>query len=273
MEFPAEYGSIKRLYFGIQLARVVRTASRIATVSDHTARKLVDFLHVDRERIAVSANGFDARQFSTQAGDSEAAQLMGAYGLEPKTFHLFVGRISPRKNFALVIEAARRLKERGENPCVVVAGPRGWRDDDDWARIQECGLADNFRRISYVPSELLAALYRQSRGLLYPSFSEGFGIPVLESLACGSPVVVASGTSCVEIGGPLVDVIDPHDAEALAQWMQSDHALDEAARRAWLAQFSWDKTAAGIVSMLAPALSAARAQSRERIVASSFQNK
>lgn len=263
LEFPAEYGPLKRLYFGFQLPKVLRTASRIATVSDHTAGKLVKALHVDRKRIVVSPNGFDTSQFSTQAADNEGDRLFRAYGIAPKTYHLFVGRISPRKNFSLVIEAAKGLKERGRKPCIVVAGPKGWRDERDWARIEEYGLADSFRRISYVPSELLPALYRQSRGLLYPSFSEGFGIPVLESLACGSPVVVATGTSCVEIGGSLVDVIDPRDAEALAQWMQSDHVLDETARRAWLAQFSWDKTAELIVSTLAPTLSALRARRRQ----------
>src|SRR5688572_30321337 len=238
LEFPAEYGPLKRLYFGFQLPKVLRTASRITTVSDHTAGKLVNVLHVDRKRIVVFPNGFDTSQFSTQAADNEGDRLYGAYGIEPKKYHLFVGRISPRKNFPLVIEAAKRLKERGAKPCIVVAGPKGWRDEGDWARIEKYGLADSFRRISYVPSELLPALYRQSRGLLYPSFSEGFGIPVLESLACGSPVVVAKGTSCVEIGGSLVDVIDPRDAEALAQWMQNDHTLDETARRVWVAQFS-----------------------------------
>lgn len=261
LEFPGEYGMLKRHYFGVQLPRVLRTANRIATVSDHTAHKLVEVLHADRAKIAVSPNGFDTVQFSTQPGQNEAAQLFTDYGLEPNTYHMFVGRLSPRKNFSLVIEAARRLKEGGGKPLVVVAGPKGWRDEGDWSRIQECGLADSFRRISYVPAELLPALYRQSRGLLYPSFSEGFGIPVLESLACGSPVVVARGTSCAEIGGPLVDAIDPHDAEALAQWMQNDHILDEAARRDWLAQFSWEKTAEGIASMLAPTLATLRAQS------------
>jgi glycosyltransferase involved in cell wall biosynthesis len=261
LEFPQEYGRLKRFYFGLQLPNVLRTASCIATVSDHTAHKLVKTLHADRARIMVSPNGFDTTQFSAQAGPNEAAQLFEAYGLKPKTYHLFVGRLSPRKNLSLVIEAARQLKERGGEPRVVVAGPKGWRDEGDWARIQEYGLTENFRRIAFVPSELLPVLYRQSRGLLYPSFSEGFGIPVLESLACGSPVVVASGTSCAEIGGPLVDVINPHDVEAMAQWMQHDHGLDETARRDWLAQFSWEKTAEGIASMLAPSLSALRAQS------------
>jgi glycosyltransferase involved in cell wall biosynthesis len=259
IEFPAEYGPLKRLYFGFQLPKVLRTANCIATVSDHTAVKLVDVLHADRRRILVCPNGFDTSRFSTQAGENEADQLFAAYGIKPKTYHLFIGRISPRKNLSLVIEAARRLKECGGKPRVVVAGPKGWRDEGNWARIEECGLADSFQRISYVPADLLPALYRQSRGLLYPSFSEGFGIPVLESLACGSPVVVARGTSCAEIGGPLVDVIDPYDIEALTQWMQRDHVLDETARRAWLAQFSWDKTAEVIASTLAPTLSALRA--------------
>ncbi|HYF42352.1 MAG TPA: glycosyltransferase family 1 protein [Ramlibacter sp.] len=261
LEFPGEYGALKRLYFGVQLPKVLRTANRIATVSDHTANKLVKVLNADRTKIVVSPNGFDTTQFSTRASQAEGEELFSAYGLAPNTYHLFVGRISPRKNFALVIEAVRRLRDRGKKPRVVVAGPKGWREEGDWARIRECGLSDCFVRISFVPSKTLPALYRHSRGLLYPSFSEGFGIPVLESLACGSPVVVAKGTSCAEIGGPLVDVIDPKDAEALADWMQNDHVLDETARRDWLAQFSWDKTAEGIASMLAPTLSALRTRS------------
>ena len=260
LEFPGEYGMLKRFYFNLQLPKVMRTASCIVTVSDHTAHKLVNVLHADRARVVVSTNGFDTKQFSTQADPNEAAKLFAAYGLEPNTYHLFVGRLSPRKNLSLVIEAARRLKERGGEPRVVLAGPRGWGAEGDWARIQECGLEHSFPKIDYVPFELLPALYRQSRGLVYPSFSEGFGIPVLESLACGSPVVVARGTSCAEIGGPLVDAIDPHDVEALVQWMQNDHILDEAVRRDWLAQFSWEKTAEGIASMLAPTLGALRAE-------------
>ncbi|HSV36907.1 MAG TPA: glycosyltransferase family 1 protein [Ramlibacter sp.] len=264
LEFPDEYGTLKRLYFGVQLPKVLRTANRIATISDHTANKLVTVLNADRRRIDVSPCGMDLDRYSTQGADNEAEQLFTAYGLTPKSYHLFVGRISPRKNFSLVIEAARRLKERGGSPLVVVAGPKGWRDEGDWRRIREYGLEDHFRVISFVPGALLPALYRQARGLLYPSFSEGFGIPVLESLACGTPVVVATGTSCVEIGGPLVDAIDPHDAQALAQWMQGDHVVDETARRAWLAQFSWDKTAELIASTLAPRLAALRTHPEAR---------
>jgi len=262
LEFPGEYGALKRFYFGLQLPKVMRTANCIATISDHTAHKLVATLNADRARIVVSPNGFDAEQFSIHANENEADQLFSAYGLIPKTYHLFVGRLSPRKNLSLVIEAARRIKQRGGKPCVVVAGPKGWRSEGDWATIHECGLADSFPKINFVPSELLAALYRQSRGLLYPSFSEGFGLPVLESLACGSPVVVARGTSCAEIGGPLVDVIDPHDIEALAQWMQTDHILDEPTRRHWLAQFSWERTAEGIACVLGPTLGALRSTAR-----------
>ncbi|GAB2582915.1 glycosyltransferase family 1 protein [Ramlibacter solisilvae] len=258
LEFPAEYGRLKRLYFGVQLPRVLRTAELIATGSDHTARKLVDMLEADPKRLIVAPLGFDSARFSTQHKPGEAGRLFDAYGLAPRSYHLFVGRISPRKNFALAIEAVKRLKEQGQQPLIVVAGPRGWRDEADWETIRVLGLADHFRKISYVPAELLPALYRQSRGLLYPSFSEGFGIPVLESLGCGTPVVVARATSSAEVGGPLVDVIDPLDAEALARWMQADHVLDDAARQKWLAQFSWDKTAEVLAAMLAPTLAALR---------------
>ena len=166
----------------------------------------------------------------------------------PSRYFLFVGRVSPRKNLGLVVEAVKLLRTSGLDPTVAVVGPPGWRDEADWREIRASGLERSFPRLGYLAPELLPALYRRSSGLLYPSRCEGFGIPVLEALACRVPVVVATATSAAEVGGPFATAIGPDDAGALAGVMarllrEGPAPVNEAALAGWIAAFNWDRTA------------------------------
>jgi len=196
---------------------VARAARRVIAVSEFTRGEIVELLGVPSERIDVIPNAVGAPFVS----DGPAAD--GDYVLA-------VGTLEPRKNHALVQQAARALAV----PLRVV-GARGWGD------IQVDGW------LGQVPDEELAALYRGARCLVYPSLYEGFGIPVLEAMACGTPVVTSAGGATEEVAGGAAVLVDPHDVSAIAAGIEeADARRDELVRRGLerAREFTWPHVAA-----------------------------
>jgi glycosyltransferase involved in cell wall biosynthesis len=199
---------------------VLRAARRILAVSQFTASELQDVLGVPSEKIAVTPNAVD-RVF---APDGERAD--GDYVLA-------VGTLEPRKNLSRTIAAAARLGLE-----VRVAGARGW------GGVEATG--DNVVWLGEVSDDELARQYRGALCVAYPSLYEGFGIPVLEAMACGAPVVTSTGGATEEVAGGAAVLVDPHDVHGIAAGIET-----AIARRAELrtlgvgraAAYSWDETA------------------------------
>jgi len=169
---------------------------------------------------------------------------------------LFVGNLEPRKNLVRLIEAFGRLKARHTLPHqLIVAGKRGWLYRSIFEAVERLGLRDDVIFTGYVPAEDLPALYAMADLFAFPSLYEGFGLPVLEAMACGTPVLTARTGSLPEVAGEAAWYVDPLDVEALADGMA--RILTDPGTRADLVdrgllqakRFTWAKTAAATLDI------------------------
>lgn len=196
------------------------------------------------DRLRVVPWGVDQRC----AGPDEIAEVARRHGLE-RPYVLSVGTAEPRKNLAAVFAAFARLGR--DDVDLVVVGPDGWHEDV--AALAGSVPREHVRLLGFVPTADLPGLYGGAAVFCYPSLFEGFGLPVLEAMAQGAPVVTSAGTSMVEVGGEAVVLVDPSDHEALASAVAA--LLDDpvaaerlgAAARARAEGFTWDRTA-GLVA-------------------------
>ena len=217
LRHPETFNQWTRRYSRFAVPRVARAARRLIAVSEFTRGELVELLRVPEERITVIPNG---------VGEPFTADGPAAEG----DFVLAVGTLEPRKNLALVQQAARALAVE-----LRVVGARGWGgiSVDGW--------------MGRVSDEQLAALYRGARCLVYPSLYEGFGIPVLEAMACGTPVVTSAGGATEEVAGGAAVLVDPHDPASIAAGIEEATDRRDELRARGLdraAGFTWERVAA-----------------------------
>jgi glycosyltransferase involved in cell wall biosynthesis len=216
MRHPELFPRWHRLSGRAGLARVARAADRVLAVSAFTKREAVELLGVAESRVTVIGNAVDP--VFTPAGPA-------AHG----DYVLAVGTLEPRKNLRRVAEAAARAGAE-----LRVVGARGW------------GGVDSLGWLGEVSDEELAALLRGARALVYPSLYEGFGIPVLEAMACGTPVVTSGGGATEEVAGGAAVLVDPLDVEAIAAGIDEAATRRDDLRRQGLERaraYSWDAVA------------------------------
>jgi glycosyltransferase involved in cell wall biosynthesis len=216
--YPEAFGDWTRRYVPRVVPRVLRAASRVIAVSQFTANELEQLLGIAQERIRVVPNGVDTHVFSP---DGERAE---------GTYALAVGTLEPRKNLARTIEATARLGLE-----LRVAGGRGW------GGVEPEG--EHVRVLGHVGDDELAALYRGAQCVVYASLYEGFGIPVLEALACGTPVVTSQGGACAEVAGGEAVLVDPLDVASIAAGIEEASARGRNTGIDRARSFTWEATA------------------------------
>ena len=212
---------------------------------------------VPSERLVVVPYGLRAEV----ADDDAVAGARARHGLE-HPYVVWVGTVEPRKNLATVAAAHRRLRDEGHELDLVLVGPHGWHEDLDRAL---GGHRDGVHVLGHVPEPTLRALYRGAAVCCYPSLREGFGLPVLEAMAQGTPVVTSAGTSTEEVLGPdggAGRAVAPRDvgavADALAELADPRRRpAASAAASARAATFTWERTADGLVAAYRRAIDAA----------------
>jgi len=241
---PMKYG----LYMRLMIRLAVRSADRVIAASLQTRHDLVSRLHVPSEKIAVIHEGLDPR-FEPVRDPLRLAEVRRRYGLR-EPYILFVGNLEPRKNLVRLIQAFGRLKAREAFPHqLVLAGKRGWLFRPIFESVERLGLGQEVVFTGYVPPEDLPALYASADVFAFPSLYEGFGLPVLEAMACGTPVITARTGSLPEVAGEAAWYVDPWDVEALADGLAQllkdwETRTELVARGALQAKrFSWAKTA------------------------------
>jgi glycosyltransferase involved in cell wall biosynthesis len=228
---PGLMGARDRFFFRTFVPRSARRAGRVLAVSERTRDDLVERYRLDPGRIAVTPNGVDP------AFGPEGPRRNGP------PYALFVGAVQPRKDPLVALEALALL---GGDLRLVVAGPEKAGGEEVRAAIARLGLADRVELLGHVEKPELAALYRGAACLLLPSRYEGFGLPVLEAMASGTPVVATTAGAIPEVAGGAAVLVAPGDPAAFAAGIE--RALAErdrlvAAGLVRAAQFSWAETA------------------------------
>jgi glycosyltransferase involved in cell wall biosynthesis len=211
-----------------------RAADLVLCPSGSTIDDL-ESLGFDRSRLRLVPWGVE----TVPVDDDDRRRVVDAYGL-PERYVLFVGTIEPRKNLARLAAAVARLDEP---IALVVAGARGWGDADP--------IEGDVRFVGFVPAADLAALYSAASVFAYPSLQEGFGLPVVEAMAQGAPVVTSRGTATEEVAGGAAVLVDPHDVRSIASGLAAALATPDrfvAAGAARAAELSWESAAAATVA-------------------------
>lgn len=239
-----------RAYLQSVVPRQVKRARAIAAVSRTTARDLEERYGVASDRITIVANGVDDRFFDAKPADAETLAGLGL----PADYLLMVGTIEPRKNHLGAFEALLRSRAGGDLP-LVVAGRRGWDDDAIVTRMLELQEQGRVIWLKYVPDGLLPSLYAGAAAAIYPSWYEGFGIPALEAMAAGSPLVTSTAPSLVEVAGGVSRQADPGDPDALADALdtaiEQDRSPESRACRIERAnEYRWDRPAEVLADLI-----------------------
>jgi glycosyltransferase involved in cell wall biosynthesis len=235
-------------YLNAVVPRAVRAADRVIAVSRNTADDLAERLGVPRDKIDVIHLGISPA-FTPQVDAAAVAALRSKYALE-RPFVLAVGTIEPRKNYELLIRAFAAARRDPAGPQrLVIAGKPGWLYEGVYNAVEELGLRESVTFLDYLPEGELPTLYHAAAAVAMPSIYEGFGIPVVEAMASGTPVVCSTGGSLPEVAGEAALLVPPTDESALAQALVqivNDDALRATLRARGLERatlFNWDAAA------------------------------
>ena len=243
---PEHHKPLNRWYLNLTMPLYCRRATHIIAISECTRRDLIAAYSLPPEKITVIHEAADPR-FCLQPPDA-VTTIRARYGL-PDCYLLFVGTIEPRKNLMRLLTAFETVHAEGLSDGLVIVGKRGWLYDDFFAALERSPARDAVIFPGYVPDDDLPAIYAGAQASIFPSIYEGFGLPVLEAMACGTPVAASNGSSIPEVGGEAALYFDPTDTEALTEAIRT--VLDDADLRADLrqrgfeqaARFSWERAA------------------------------
>lgn len=250
--FPQHHTFANRAFLRVAMPLFVRRADAIIAVSRHTKRDILELYDTPPQKVFVVGEGIEGHFKPAEA--EEVRRVQEEYGIR-RPYLLMVGTLEPRKNHALAFEALARLKAEGWPHCLVVAGGRGWLFDAVQSEVEMQGLADDVVFTGHVPEQDLPALYSGAACFLMPSLYEGFGIPVLEAMACGAPVVCSRASSLPEVAGKAALYIEPPTAEALAAQVRQVLSKPETAEQMRIdglrqtARFSWRSAAIATVEV------------------------
>jgi len=204
-----------RVYWRMQIPNAARRSDFIITDSEHARKEIIDDFNVESELVKAIMLGFNPAM--SVACTPEAAEMVRQKYSLPDRYILYVGTIQPRKNIPTLLEAFNILKrDNGIPHRLVIVGRKGWLYDELFARISELGRGDDVIFTGFVPDEELPAIYAGADLFAYLSFFEGFGLPPLEAMACGVPVVVSNTSSLPEVVGDAGIAVEPGDVAAVA---------------------------------------------------------
>jgi glycosyltransferase involved in cell wall biosynthesis len=262
LRFPEYFPAWQRLYAAAVLPRLARNARAVIAVSTATKQDIVERLGVAEQQVTVVPNGIEPAFTALVPGSDQAHEVRSRLRL-PRDFVLTVGTLEPRKNLPRVLEALHRLRSRPATAGVhlVHAGPAGWLADDVARTVHALHLSDAVHFLGFVPAADLAALYSLARICVYPSLYEGFGLPVVEAMACGCPVITSNVSSLPEVAGDAAVLVDPASADEITEAIASLWC-DEPRRGALRARglqraggFTWERTARETAAVYDAALS------------------
>ncbi len=246
--YPRSVGFVLRLRYRRQLARTLAEASRIITVSQISYSALSAYSGVDPAKVRVIYNGV-SEEFEAQSDPEVLQAVRRRYSL-PERFAFWVGDFRPEKNLHFLVQAWGRLQRRLPEPLpLVLAGAQTGQFGKIRQEVVRAGLHENVLFPGFIRADDLAAVYSAATVFLFPSLYEGFGLPPLEAMACGTPCVVSNSSSLPEVTGTAAMLFNPvslDNFEECVVRLLTDPALYEELKRqgrAQSARFSWDKAA------------------------------
>lgn len=250
MRYPQRLTTARRLYLRAFTEMTCRRARRIMAISESTKHDLVTLLGIPAEKVDVTPLGYDDVY---QPLSDDAINVFCAEKNLPDRFWLYVGTLEPRKNLVTLIHAYAQLPADDRLP-LVLAGGKGWMSEPIFEAIARHGLEDTIALPGFIPAEELPLWYNSAECFIFPSVFEGFGLPVLEAMACGTPIITSDVSSLPEVAGDAGLTLPPHDIDAWVAGLRKafhDAEWREQAREAGLVQaktFNWETTARLTVS-------------------------
>ncbi len=257
LHYPQVLSTSRRLYLRMFTALSCRRAKRVIAISQSTARDVHESFGIPLSKIDVAPPGYDAAIYKPLP-DSEIAAFRSRCNL-PERFWLFLGTLEPRKNLPMLLQAYAAVPDNERLP-LILAGGKGWDYQAIFDAIDRFNLGKWVQLPGYLPIEELPLWYNSAEVFLYPSVFEGFGIPVLEAMACGTPVIISDASSLPEVAGQAGITLPP---QAVDQWTQAmrraygdedwrQHALQQGLAEA--TRYSWQLTAAQTIKSYQQAL-------------------
>jgi glycosyltransferase involved in cell wall biosynthesis len=225
---------------------VVQRSAAIVTVSESAKADIVRLLKVPIHKVHVV---YEAADPAFRPMPPETATRLLARHRLPEQYILYVGTLEPRKNLERLVEAFAALVADGHPHHLILAGQRGWKEAPLFATIERLGVQDRVQVLTHLPIEELVALYNRAELLAFPSLYEGFGLPVIEAMACGTAVLTSRRGSLAEIAGEAAHFVEPREVSSIHEGLQcllTDHDYRrhlQSTGRIRAATFAWEKTA------------------------------
>lgn len=240
--------NLRRISAGME--RSAKRSDRIITISEFSKREIIDLLGVPEEKVSVI---YSAPSFSEETADSEVT--LGKYGIT-KPYILYVGTIEPRKNLVRLIHAFEMLKRNEKLPYrLVLAGGKGWQNEEIYRAAKESPFAEDIIFTGYISNSERNCLYQNAELFVFPSLYEGFGMPPLEAMHWGCPVVTSDAASMPEICGDATALVNPLDEEDIVKGIMavlSDKEYAESLRKKGYERekkFTWETSAQQLISV------------------------
>ena len=224
----------------------VKRADHILADSQATKNDLIELYAVKSKKISVLLTGVDKRFKPSNTGEMT---IRNKYSVGDRPYLFTIGTVQPRKNYARIIQSLAKLREEGHDLDLVIAGGHGWLADPIYQTIQETQMTDYVKLIGFADDEDIPTLYTNAECVVFPSLYEGFGYPVLEGMACGTPVITSNISSLPEVAGDAALMVNPYDVDAITNAIRSIITDDELRKTLTergfeqIKHFTWEKSA------------------------------
>lgn len=246
--FPQYHPRLRVMIFKNFFSKSLELADRIIAISENTKRDLMHLMQVPEEKIVVTP--LAASEIFKPVVVQEASRILSRYGITFRDYLLYVGTIEPRKNLFRLLKAFEIFcSSHSTAPLLVLVGRTGWLSGDFYRALESSPWKKNIRLLGYVPEMDLPALYSGALAFVYPSLYEGFGLPPLEAMMCGTPVITSNNSSLPEVTGDAALLVNPLEVEEIAEALMRigrDYSLREEMRKKGLERaklFTWGETA------------------------------
>jgi glycosyltransferase involved in cell wall biosynthesis len=239
----------------------VKKAKKVVAISEATKRDLIKHYHLAPDKVVVASPGYDKKKFcpGIREQKKEIRKVKEKYGIKGN-YVISVGTLQPRKNYLRLIDAFSQIIKNGGSSFsdlfLVIVGKRGWLEKPIFRHISESGLENRVILTGFTPEKDLPYLYAGAQVFCLVSLYEGFGIPVLEATACGTPVILAKSSSLPEVGGNAAVLVDPENIQAitaaLMEVLENKEKQTKLQLRGWqnVKRFSWKNCAQKIIQAL-----------------------